>query len=134
MAGGLIFLYKEKIAAINWMVFLPITIVSVLGYYLHGGNIYACLAVSSVFVIQAISINLKNNKWISFLSGLSMEVYLSHMVMFRLIELFKLNMLFGDGWVQYSITVILVFTSSIIFSFVIKKFLDYFINRYVRKV
>lgn len=53
-----------------------------------------------------------------------MEVYLSHMIMFRVIERIGLNRIIGDGWLQYVVTVILTVCGAIIFSVVIKKGLE----------
>lgn len=50
-----------------------------------------------------------------------MEIYLSHMVLFRMIERLGLNTRFGNGWLQYLITVVLVLTATIIFAVVMKK-------------
>lgn len=43
------------------------------------------------------------------------------MVLFRVIERLGLNTRFGNGWLQYLITVVLVLTATIIFSVVMKK-------------
>ena len=50
-----------------------------------------------------------------------MEIYLSHMVLFRVIERLGLNTRFGNGWLQYLITVVLVLTGTVIFSVVMKR-------------
>lgn len=50
-----------------------------------------------------------------------MEIYLSHMVLFRVIEQLGLNTQFGNGWLQYLITVVLVLTATVIFSVVMKR-------------
>lgn len=50
-----------------------------------------------------------------------MEIYLSHMVLFRVIEQLGLNIQFGNGWLQYLITVVLVLTATVIFSVVMKR-------------
>ena len=50
-----------------------------------------------------------------------MEIYLSHMVMFRVVEKLGLNKMFGTGWVQYAVTVILVLVGTVIFSTVMQK-------------
>ena len=54
-------------------------------------------------------------------SNISMEIYLSHMVLFRVIERLGLNTRFGNGWLQYLITVVLVLTATVIFSVVMKR-------------
>ena len=58
---------------------------------------------------------------VSFLSGISMEIYLCHMVMFRVIEKLHLNIMLGIGWFQYIVTVALVFIGAACFSVVVKK-------------
>lgn len=50
-----------------------------------------------------------------------MEIYLSHMVLFRVIEQLGLNTQLGNGWLQYLITVVLVLTATVIFSVVMKR-------------
>ena len=56
-----------------------------------------------------------------FFSNISMEMYLSHMVMFRLVEKLGLLTIAGDGPLQYMISVILVVTAAVVFSIVVKK-------------
>ena len=53
MAGGLIYLYRDKVK--NWLVYSPITILSIFVYYLIGG-VYSCLLVSISFLLLGISI------------------------------------------------------------------------------
>ena len=120
-SGGLIYLYKEKLSKLKWYYFLPITVGSVIGYYIIGGNVYTCLLVSTVLLIQAILIGGGYSRSVSFLSGISMEIYLCHMVMFRVIEKLHLNTMLGIGWFQYIVTVALVFIGAACFSVVVKK-------------
>ena len=61
------------------------------------------------------------NRITRFFSNVSMEIYLSHMVLFRVIERLGLNTRFGNGWLQYLITVVLVLTATVIFSVVMKR-------------
>lgn len=120
IAGGLIYLYRDKVK--NWRIYLLFSIFSSVFYYLVGGNIYASLLVSISFLLLAISIG-GYSKIISFISGISMEIYLSHMVVFRLVEKMGLNRMFGNRWLQYFITVILVLAGAACFSVVVKKFI-----------
>ena len=53
-----------------------------------------------------------------------MEIYLSHMVVFRLVEKMRLNILFGNGWLQYFITVILVLVGAACFSVIVKRLIE----------
>lgn len=56
IAGGLIYLYREEIVKIKLIFTLTIMVVSIILYYLLGGNVYCCLAVSAAMLINAISI------------------------------------------------------------------------------
>ena len=67
-----------------------------------------------------------DNKAARFFSGISMEIYLSHMVMFRLIEKLGLHQMFGNGWIQYCITVCSVLVGTILFAVVVRKDYQYF--------
>ena len=122
IAGGLIYLYRDKVK--NWRIYLPLTFFSIFIYYLIGGNAYTCLLVSTLFLLLGISIGGGYSKIVSFISGISMEIYLSHMVVFRLVEKMRLNIMFGNGWLQYFITVILVLVGAACFSVIVKKFIE----------
>ena len=120
IAGGLIYLYRDKV--MNWRFYLPFVILSIFIYYVIGG-VYSCLLVSVVFLLLAISIG-GDSRIVSYISGISMEIYLSHMVVFRLVEKMGLNRMFGNGWLQYFITVILVLFGAACFSVIVKKFIE----------
>src|SRR5699024_6306418 len=64
------------------------------------------------------------NRLTKFISGISMEIYLSHMVMFRVVENTGLNQLSGNGVLQYIVTVMLVLAASIVFPVVVKKVIN----------
>ena len=52
-----------------------------------------------------------------------MEIYLSHMVAFRLAEKLKLTSALGDGWEQYIFSVIIVLCGAAVFSLVLRRIL-----------
>ena len=54
-----------------------------------------------------------------------MEIYLSHMFIFRIIEKLKLNTIIGSGWIQYLFTVIIVFIGSVVFSLIMQKMIQH---------
>lgn len=118
IAGGLVYLYRDVVVG-KWYIFLPISIAIVVFYYLVG-SVYACLLVSIAFLITAISMG-GDSKCISFISGISMEIFLSHMVVFRVIEKMHLNTIIGNGWIQYIATCVMVLVGAGCFSIVIKK-------------
>ena len=67
---------------------------------------------------------LLENRVTKFVSGISMEIYLSHMVVFRVIEKTGLNQMFGNGVLQYIVAVLLVLAVTMVFSVVMKKFIN----------
>ena len=91
--------------------------------YLISDNVIFCLLVSSLVVIYAIISwgGVLQNRFTSFISSVSMEIYLSHMFIFRIIEKLKLNTVIGNGWIQYLFTVAIVFIGSVVFSLLMQK-------------
>lgn len=62
-----------------------------------------------------------------------MEIYLCHMVIFRLIEKLHINTMFGNGWFQYMMTVVAVFVGAACFSVLVKKIIKIIECKLVRK-
>lgn len=129
LAGGLIYLYKEQIEGLfrkrQWILLLA-AVISVVLYYTIGGNSMACLLVSAVFLICALpqSGGVLDNNVTHFISGISMEIYLSHMVVFRFGEKLYLNTVLGNGWLQYTFTVLYVVIGSAVFAVVMQKIIE----------
>lgn len=120
LLGGIIYLYKEKLEKIKWYFIFPFVPLSIAIFYLIGTTLLTRLFVIAVLLLFTISFNGKKNKVISFISGISLEIYLSHMVIFRGIEKFHLNTRFGNGWGQFLITSTLVLIGTILFSVLFK--------------
>ena len=53
-----------------------------------------------------------------------MEIYLSHMVIFRVVEKLKLNRILGNGWLQYAVTTVLVIAGATVFAVVLRKIIN----------
>lgn len=58
-----------------------------------------------------------------------MEIYLSHMLIFRMIERIGLNTMVGNGWLQYVVTVVLVLGGTVLFSVIMQKVLGLIMSR-----
>ena len=123
LAGGLIYLYREQINKLNHWIALGLVVVSVVVYFIVGGNTYTNLLVFSILLIYAIVAKGKvlNNPVTKFFSDISLEIYLSHMLLFRVVEKANMLYLFGNGWLQFAITSIIVLGSTTAFSFVMHK-------------
>lgn len=137
-AGGLIYLYRDEItewcgkASCRRALALGLVAASIALYYAIGGTslwdgiTVTYLLVSSTMLVYALAVSkgaggpgghsLLDNRFTSFFSGISMEVYLSHMAVFRAVEKIGLNTRFGRGWVQYGITVVVTVAGAMLFS------------------
>lgn len=123
MLGGLLYLYREKISNFKWYISLSILVVSIIVSILLKSNVYSWLLFSGALMIFAISDKSKllNNKVTSFISGISLEIYLSHMAVFQLIKKLGLNKIIDNDVVQYIVTSLIVLIGAIVFSVVFKK-------------
>lgn len=131
-AGGIIYLYRKTIINIFKKYFRygillvgTITVVAVLFLY-KITEIYlpfVCLFVFSTWIIYAISYDSKLliNKFTNIISNNSLEIYLSHMLLYRIFEKTKLLYLFGYGVVSLIIITILSIIGSLILSVLFKK-------------
>ena len=126
LAGGLVYLYREKIARLNKISVLLITYIVIAVHFMIGGNTVTWLSVSVMLVLYAIlpGKGILNNAMTAFLGSISMEIYLSHMLIFRIIEKLGINTVLGNGWLQYVITVVLVLVGTIVFAIVVNKVLN----------
>lgn len=66
-----------------------------------------------------------------FFSGISMEIYLSHMVIFRVGEKLHLNSIMGNGWLQYIFTVLWVLAGAALFAVVMQKIFNIIENKII---
>lgn len=127
IAGGLIYLYRQKILNYNKNLIFFITVIIIIAYYVFDENVYMCLSIACMLLICAILKRggILENKITKFFSSISLEIYLSHMLIFRVIEKLKLNIILGNGWVQFLLTLTMVVCGTTIFSYIVKGIIDY---------
>ena len=140
IAGGLIYLYRKELEQFStkyrWISF-GIIIVTVVLYFLIAGNTITMRLVSASMLIYALGRNRRgvlSKPFTKFISSISMEIYLSHMVIFRVVERLDINTIIGNGWVQYAFTVVIVLVGTVIFSVIMKKILDLFGEKVNKKM
>ena len=130
LTGGLIYLYHHELMKLNRWIGLGAAVASVVLYYILDGNTAGCLLISVCWLSYAVicagggtarKSYLLENSFTNFISGISMEIYLSHMVIFRVVEKLSLNRMIGNGWIQYIFTVVIVLLGTIVFATVMKK-------------
>ena len=117
IAGGLVFLYKDDIKAIKKYLYIPAAILLLVFYYLENTKFLSSLLLTTLLLMMGITFDCWGKaRVVTFISGISMEIYLSHMAVFRGIEIFQLNKVLGRGWSQYIFTVMLVLGGTIVFA------------------
>ena len=126
-AGGLIYLYRDLLKGWKGMrVLAPVAAIalSVLIYVLPELPLISKLLVFASWTVVAVVLmdrkSLLNDKFVHFISGISMEVYLCHMLFFRLVEKCRLESFIPNPYVQYVLYLFLTLAGAIVFSWVIK--------------
>lgn len=132
VAGGMIFLYKETLQEIaekyHWLLLAAILALTAV-YYMVSSSSYVMLILFSTMLIYALRDSGKAyilcNPFTKFLSGISLEIYLSHMIVFRIIEKLGMTKLFTSDLLSYAVTSVGTIVGTIVFALVMKKALEY---------
>lgn len=144
IVGGLIFLYRKELAefAAKYKVSAgAILLVATVAYFALGDNTLTML----FFCVAALVYTLGCKVWggvlvnpvAKFLGGISFEIYLCHMVIYRVLEKLHLVHVFGNGLLAYIFTAVAVICGSVVFSVCAKWFLnkiEAFLKERVRRV
>lgn len=98
-------------------------------YYFLSQNDLVMAVFSVAIIIFSItdSGKLGENKIIKQLSSISFEVYLSHMMIYRVLEKLKINHMFGLNAISYGVMAALTLAGAIAFSYIAKVVLEKFI-------
>lgn len=133
MTGGMIYLYKEKLkrSGVGQYICLAVCIAVTILFFVFPemrksgfGALVAELILFGCWLVYALGSKdwILNNRIVRFISGISMEVYLCHMVMFRVVERIHLERFIADGDVLYILTCGLVIMGAIVFSWFMNKY------------
>ena len=143
IVGGLIFLYRKELAefASNHKVIAgAILLIATVAYFALGGNtltmLFFCVA-ALVYTLGCKRGGVLVNPVAKFLGGISFEIYLCHMVIYRVLEKLHLVHLFENGLLAYIFTAVAVICGSVVFSVCAKWFLnkvETFLKERVRRV
>lgn len=142
IAGGLIFLYRKELAefASKYKVIAgAILLIATVAYFAVGGSTLTMLFFCVVALVYTLGCKrgVLVNLVAKFLGGISFEIYLCHMVIYRVLEKLHLVHLFGNGLLAYIFTAVAVICGSIVFSVCAKWFLNKiktFLKERVRRV
>lgn len=128
-AGGLLYLYRSKLeklsekrVAMLALLIIPVVIWICIPLKIRNDDFIftvAQLIIFSTWIIGALNGTIKffANKAIEFISNLSVEIYLSHMMFFQVANKLGLVSLTQINLINYIICVAFVLTASILFSF-----------------
>lgn len=127
LGGGCTFLFRNEIQRImsnnKWISLFACVVLTVIWYIipntLNGISIlmFKNLILFLPWLWYAISVDSKvlNNRVMKYLSGISLELYLAQMIVFRAIEKIHGLYLFGNGWLSFIASWIMVVTGLILF-------------------
>ena len=129
IAGGLIFLYRKELADFaskHKVIAGAILLVATVAYFVLGSSTVTMLFFCVAALVYTIGCKVggMTNPVAKFLGGICFEVYLCHMVVYRLLEKLHLVHLFGNGLLAYIFTAVAVVCGSVVFSVCAKWFLN----------
>ena len=130
LAGGLIFLYKEQLGRFagksKWF-FLLGAVIMVVVFYAVGSCVPVMLLLFGLTLMYTLDESGKypvlENCFTKFLGGISMEIYLCHMVAFRILEKIGLTNLFGSAVLSFVVATVLTFVSAVLLSVLVNHFM-----------
>lgn len=128
ISGGMIYLYRKEIKAFverHWLIVLAACIVLNIvkfAFPIEGSFILPDLVVFSAWLIYAIGAKdlVLNNRVVKYLSGISMEIYLCHMMFFRVTSMLHLERFAHQQDVLYVLTCIMTLIGAMCFSHIVK--------------
>ena len=130
IAGGLIFLYRKELAEFAQkykVVAGAILLIATVAYFVLGGSTLTLLFFCVAALVYTLGCNRGGvlvNPVAKFLGGICFEIYLCHMVIYRVLEKLHLVHLFGNGLLAYIFTAVAVICGSVVFSVCAKWFLN----------
>ena len=135
-AGGIIYLYREKISAVpiryKWCI-MGAAALCLAFYYTVSNSAFIQLLLFALFTALGmlegnISRKAFQNKIARFVGGLSMEIYLSHMFVFRTLEKSGALHITGNETVNYFLASIATICGTLLFAYAAKTLLPHIIR------
>ena len=140
--GGLLYIYKDNI--INFLknkriIGILAIIISIALYFIFPMEneyylLIKTLLLSTSLITYAISFDsvILNNKVAHFIGNISFEIYLCHMVVFRILEKLNLTNIFSNQWLSYVFVCIFALIGSIVIATVFNKLYNLVEKRFAK--
>ena len=130
IVGGLIFLYRKELADFaskHKVIAGAILLVATVTYFVLGSMTVTMLFFCVAALVYTLGCNRGGvlvNPVAKFLGGICFEIYLCHMVIYRVLEKLHIIHLFDNGLLAYIFTAVAVICGSVVFSVCAKWFLN----------
>lgn len=129
LSGGMLFLYRQQLSSFverySWLTVLALAVSIAIYYWAYTLDILVlpvgCLAVILALKPAKGKRTFLSNEFIRKVSGISLELYLSHMVIFRVLEKLRLTHMTKVDIADYAITVIITIVGAVGFSLTLRK-------------
>lgn len=134
--GGLIYLYRDDIEKIFKHLFIRIICcilcVLICFKYYNGGNVFWLLGLFAILMVLAISKDniILNNKFTKIISTNSLEMYLCHMIVFRVLILLGVKKIVGNIYLETFFIATLVAVGALMCSIVF----NFIYNNLIRRI
>lgn len=137
LAGGIVFLYRHGIKKCaeehgNICLFVCLALTALrLVFKLDSLKILPDLIVFSAWMMYALDgkSRMLNNKIVTYLSGISMEIYLCHMMFYRVVEKFQIDKVVHQCDILYVATFLVTLAGAICFSHIVKFYVFPFVEK-----
>lgn len=126
VAGGIIYLHRDKLDKIK-LPTLAVLIVSLAIYYILNNSeivmvvVFASIAIVSISFDNKLTKGIFQNRPIRYLGSISMEVYLCHMFVFRVMEKINITHITQNQLLNYVIVSIATIAGAIVMAYILQK-------------
>jgi len=139
--GGIIFLYRESLERIiekKRLIVFCCVLIGTIGYFVIAKSTIIMLFLFASMLIytlksKTIKSSLLNNWFVKCISKISLEIYLSHMVIYRILEKLCLLHLFKSELLSFIVICILTLIGAVAFSIITSNVIKYIVIIYKRK-
>lgn len=132
IVGGLVFLYKDAINKVvsrySWWGLAACVLITVWRFTYRGsafGFVVFDLVLFSAWLMYAIGTKtwVLNNRFTRYISKISLEIYLCHMMAFRVVEKLHVETVTGNADLLYVVVSLMTLLGAIVFSHIVKFYL-----------